>query len=125
MAPRESEHNLRVPGTLRIAVVGSGLAGVVGYVTLRHGGFGPDEIAVFGDEADPAAAWRRRAAAVRQRRMRSESDGHCLATSFPGLALRSAWRRRSLRPLGETLADRFHPTVDEFLEHVGETRARS
>src|SRR5690242_6623535 len=115
MALRESEHNLRVPGTLRFAVVGSGLAGLVGFVTLRHGGIEPDEIAVLGGDPDPAAAWRRRAAAIRQRRMRSESDGHCLATSFPGLAVRSAWRRRSLRPLGQTLVDRFHPTVDEFL----------
>jgi hypothetical protein len=57
--------------------------------------------------------------------MRSESDGHCLPTSFPGLAVRAALRRRSPAPLAQTLVDRFHPTVDEFLEHVETVRARS
>ena len=58
--------------------------------------------------------------------MRSESDGHCLPTSFPGLAVREALRRavarrRSSRPC----CDRYHPTVDEFLDHVDELRERS
>ena len=34
-------------------------------------------------------------------------------------------RRRSPRPLVETLFDRYHPSVEEFLEHVEEVRARS
>lgn len=108
----------------RVAVVGSGLAGFTAYQTLRRA-FEPGEIAVFGTDADPAAAWQVRAAAIRQRAMRSESDGHCLPTTFPGLALRSVRRRRSLRPLLETVADRYHPTVDEFLAHVEEVRERS
>lgn len=107
------------------AIVGGGLAGLVAYTTLRHGGLRPDEIAVFGPDADPAAAWRSRAAAIRQRAMRSESDGHCLATSFPGLALPAARRRRSIAPLVQTLCNRFHPTVEEFLDHVGRVRRRS
>ena len=57
--------------------------------------------------------------------MRSESDGHCLPASFPGLAVRAAVRRRSPVPLVETLFDRYHPTVDEFLEHVEEVRERT
>jgi hypothetical protein len=80
---------------------------------------------VFGADDDPAAGFRRRAAAIRQREMRSESDGHCLPTSFPGLAFSSSIRRRSLRPLVATLADRYHPTVDEFLAHVERLRDRS
>ena len=56
--------------------------------------------------------------------MRSESNGHCLPTSFPGLAVRSAWRRRSVWPLVESVCDRYHPTVEEFLEHVEELRSR-
>jgi len=106
-------------------VVGSGLAGFTAYQTLRRGGLDPDEIAVFGTDADPVGMWRLRAAAIRQREMRSESDGHTLPTSFPGLALRSVRRRRSLTPLVQTVADRYHPTVDEFLEHVEERRERS
>jgi cation diffusion facilitator CzcD-associated flavoprotein CzcO len=112
-------------GEPAVAVVGSGLAGFTVYQTLRRGGLAPEEIAVFGTEADPTAAWRRRAAAIRQREMRSESDGHCSPTTFPGLAVRSAVRRRSPGPLIASVLDRYHPTVAEFLAHVAETRKRS
>src|SRR5207249_9209133 len=108
-----------------IAIVGGGLAALTAYATLRHGALGPAEIAVFGDDPDPAAAWRRRAAAIRQRTMRSESDGHCLPTSFPGLAVRSALRRRHPVPLVQSVYDHYHPTVSDFLEHVAELRERS
>jgi cation diffusion facilitator CzcD-associated flavoprotein CzcO len=108
-----------------IAVVGGGLAGFVAYLTLRRGGVPAEEIVVFSEELDPAAAWRRRAAAIRQTHMRSESDGHCLPTSFPGLAVRAALRRRSVRPLLESVSDRYHPTVEEFLDHVEEHRVAS
>jgi hypothetical protein len=57
--------------------------------------------------------------------MRSESDGHCLPTSFPGLAVREARRRRSLAPLLRSVCDRYHPTVEEFLGHVEELRITS
>src|SRR2546425_11119482 len=107
----------------RCAVVGGGLAGFVAYATLLHGGVEPDEITVFGTELDPAAVWRRRAEAIRQRRMRSESDGHCLPTSFPGLAVREARQRRSLGPLARSVCNRYHPTVDAFLAPVEEVRA--
>ena len=108
----------------QVAVVGSGLAGFTAYQTLRRA-LAPGEIAVFGTDADPAAAWRVQAAAIRQREMRSESDGHCLPTSFPGLAISSVLRRRSLRPLLDSVLDRYHPTVDEFLAHVERLRDRS
>src|SRR5205807_3748907 len=101
---------LRVPALLRsgaagrlgevmppVAIVGGGLTGFVTYLTLRRGGIAPEEISVFSPESDPAAAWRRRAEAIRQTHMRSESDGHCLPTSFPGLAVREALRRRRSR----------------------------
>jgi cation diffusion facilitator CzcD-associated flavoprotein CzcO len=105
-----------------IAIVGGGLSSLVAYATLRHGGLEPDEIVVFGVDRDPAGAWRPRAAAIRQRLMRSESDGHCLPTSFPGLAVRAARRSGSLAPLVLSVLDRYHPTVDDFLEHVAEVR---
>jgi hypothetical protein len=105
------------------AIVGGGLAGFVAYVTLRHGGLEPGEIAVFGTDPDPVAAWRPRAEAIRQRRMRSESDGHCYPRSFPGLAPREALRRRSPAPLVQTVCNRYRPTMHEFLRHVEELRA--
>jgi hypothetical protein len=80
---------------------------------------------VFGTDDDPAAAWRRRAAAIRQERMRSESDGHCGAATFPGLAVRTALRTRSPLPLLASVCDRYRPTVDEFLADVEELRERS
>jgi cation diffusion facilitator CzcD-associated flavoprotein CzcO len=105
------------------AIVGGGLAGFVAYVTLRHGGLAAGEIAVFGTDLDPVAAWRPRAEAIRQRRMRSESDGHCYPRSFPGLAPREAVRRRSAAPLVQTVCNRYRPTMHEFLRHVEELRA--
>lgn len=114
--------------TPRVAIVGSGLGGFVAYATLRHASLGrhglePAEIAVLGDDPDPAGAWRPRAAAIRQRLMRSESDGHCWPTSFPGLAAREAARRRDLAPLILSVCDRYRPTVKLFLTHVDELRA--
>jgi cation diffusion facilitator CzcD-associated flavoprotein CzcO len=114
-----------VTETNRCAIVGGGLAGLCAYATLRHGGLTPAEIAVFGTDPDPAAQWRRRAGAIRQRTMRSESDGHCAPRSFPGLAVRAARRELNPLPLVQTLFDRFHPTVDAFLDHVAELRASS
>jgi hypothetical protein len=107
------------------AIVGGGLASLVAYATLRKGGLEPAEIDVFGTDTDPAAAFRRRTAAIRQRSMRSESDGHCLPATFPGLAVRAAARRRHPLPLLATIFDRFHPTLVEFLDHVDEVRGRS
>jgi cation diffusion facilitator CzcD-associated flavoprotein CzcO len=108
-----------------VAIVGSGLAGFTAYQVLRRAGLEPGEIAVFGTDADPAAVWRKQAAAIRQREMRSESDGHCRPATFPGLAFSSVRRRRSLRPLVESACDRYHPTVEEFLVHVERRRERS
>jgi cation diffusion facilitator CzcD-associated flavoprotein CzcO len=109
----------------RCAIVGGGLAGFVAYVTLRHGGIDPGEITVFGDDPDPAGAWRPRAEAIRQRRMRSESDGHCYPRTFPGLAPREAARTASIAPLLRTACNRYRPTVDAFLRHVAELRNSS
>ena len=109
----------------RCAIVGGGLVGFVAYATLLHGGIEPEEITVFGTELDPAAAWRRRAASIRQREMRSESDGHCLPTSWPGLAVRDALHRRTPAPLVQSVCNRYHPSVGSFLEHVEELRQRT
>jgi cation diffusion facilitator CzcD-associated flavoprotein CzcO len=107
------------------AIVGGGLGGLVTYMTLRHGGLEPAEIVVFGTDPDPAAVFRAHTSSIRQAHMRSESNGHCFARSFPGLAVRSAVRRSSLRPLLDSVRDRYRPTVEEFLAHVAEARSRS
>jgi cation diffusion facilitator CzcD-associated flavoprotein CzcO len=107
-----------------VAVVGGGLAGFVAHATLHRGQV--DDVTVFdASGGDPAAAWRRRSRSIRQRRMRSESDGHCLPTSFPGLAVRSALRRGNPWPVVQSVCDRYHPSVEEFLGHVEDVRRRT
>jgi cation diffusion facilitator CzcD-associated flavoprotein CzcO len=109
----------------RCAIVGGGLAGLVGYAALRQRGVDAEDIAVFGVEPDPAGPLRRRSAAIRQRYMRSESDGHCHPASFPGLAVGSARAQRSLLPLLRSACNRYRPTVGEFFAHVDELREKS
>ncbi|HZT92091.1 MAG TPA: hypothetical protein VFA05_08635 [Gaiellaceae bacterium] len=109
---------------MRCAIVGSGLAALAAHATLRHAGVPAEEIAVFGTHEDPTDVWRVRAASIRQQRMRSESDGHLAPAAFPGLAVREAARRRMVRPLLETAASRYHPTVGDFLAHAGRVAER-
>jgi hypothetical protein len=106
---------------MRCAIVGSGLAALASYATLRRSGVRPEEIAVFGTHADPLEVWRTRAGAIRQERMRSESDGHLAASSFPGLAL----RERSFAAMAQSLTNRYRPPVSLFLWHAERVRERS
>jgi len=112
-------------GGERCAIVGSGLAALAGYTVLRHRGVRPEEIVVFGTHGDPTEVWRTRAASIRQRRMRSESDGHLAAAAFPGLAVREALHRGTPAPLFASVANRYHPSVDAFLAHADTLRART
>ena len=105
-----------------VAIVGGGLAGFTAFLTLRHAGV--RDVIVFASERDPTVRFARRAAAIRQRAMRSESDGHCFPRGFPGLAAREAMRRRR-RPLLGTVTNRYLPTLDWFLRHVRELRGGS
>jgi cation diffusion facilitator CzcD-associated flavoprotein CzcO len=107
----------------RAAIVGGGLSGFGAYLALRRAGV--EDVTVFSPEADPAATFRVRAAAIRQSHMRSESDGHCLPTSFPGLAVRDARSRRSVAPLVASVLDRYHASVETFLAHVDDERRHS
>ena len=80
---------------------------------------------MFGTHPDPTEVWRARAAGIRQRRMRSESDGHLAAPAFPGLAVRESMRTGSLRPLVASAANRYHPGVEEFVLHALQVREQS
>ena len=76
-------------------------------------------------EPDPAALWRRRAAAIRQRRMRSESDGHCLPAVVPGARGAGGAAAALAAPLVARCSTATTRRVDEFLEHVEELRERT
>src|SRR5579875_2614185 len=104
-----------------VAIVGSGLAALAAYATLRHRGVRPDEIVVFGTHDDPVEVWSGRAAAIRQTRMRSESEGHLGAASWPGLAL----RERDPRAWLATATNRYHPPVELFVRHAHRVAART
>jgi hypothetical protein len=106
---------------MRCAIVGSGLAALASYATLRRAGVRPEEITVFGTHADPLEVWRVRVGSIRQERMRSESDGHLAASSFPGLAM----RERSLKAMAQSLTNRYRPPVSLFLWHAERVRDRS
>lgn len=102
----------------RVAIVGSGLAALASLATLRR--LGVDDVVVFGTHADPTEPFRVRAAAIRQERMRSESEGHLAPAAWPGLAL-----REGPRAWVQTATNRYHPTVALFLRHAGAVAARS
>ena len=111
--------------TPRVAIVGSGLGGFVAYATLRHGGLEPAEIAVFGDEPDPAGAWR-------PARPRSGSAGCARRATATATRPRSRGSPRGRRRAAATssrccsaVCNRYRPTVAEFLRHVDELRERS
>ena len=77
---------------------------------------------MFGTHADPTTVWRERAASIRQQRMRSESDGHLAARRVSRASRRA--RERSPRSR-RSLTNRYHPTVQLFLEHAEQVRERS
>jgi cation diffusion facilitator CzcD-associated flavoprotein CzcO len=97
----------------------------VAHTTLRAGGVPADEIVVYGDDADPAGPWRTRAGAIRQTHMRSESDGHPFPRTFPGLAAREAARTLDPWPLLLSVANRYKPRVEVFLDAVERAREAS
>ena len=111
--------------TVRCAIVGSGLAALATYATLRRGGVQPEEIVVYGTHDDPTEVWRARATAIRQQRMRSESDGHVAAAAFPGSRFARPRARSTVAPLVATVANRYHPRVEDFLQHAESVRAGS
>ena len=108
------------------AIVGGGLGGLVAYLTLRHGG------ARAGRDRRlrrPTRTRRRpggvRAAAIRQRRCAPRATATACRASFPGLAVRAARRRERCAARRSRSCDGYHPTVEEFLDHVAEARDRS
>ena len=104
---------------MRGAIVGSGLAALAAYATLRHGGIDAGRDRRVRDGRGPDRRLARRAAGIRQRTDAFRVRRALPPASFPGLAVREVARRGSVRPLLQTSASRYHPRVDEFLAHAG------
>ena len=107
------------------AIVGGGLAGFVAYATLRKGGSSRPKSPCSEPTRirPPPGAFARRQFASGGCAPRATAIAR--RPRFPGLAVRAALRRRSFVPLAESVCDRFHPTVEEFLEHVEDLRAKT
>ena len=75
---------------------------------------------MFGTHEDPTEVWRERAAAIRQRRMRSESDGHLAAPRRSrGSPCASRCATGSLQAARSRPAtNRYHPASSDFVSHT-------
>jgi len=99
------------------AIVGAGPAGLIAYLILRYHGVPAHQIVVLDDRRDVLDAWAACSAAIAQRAMRSESEGHFFATDFPGFALLDSIRERSPLPLLRSVFNRYHPTLRDVVSH--------
>lgn len=105
------------------AIIGAGPAGLIASLVLRYHGVSPEEILLVDDADTPLATWSGFSAAIAQRDMRSESDGHFFATDFPGLALLDALHEGSPLPLLRSAVNRYHPSLASVIRH-GKALAR-
>ncbi len=106
------------PRTVRIGLVGGGFGALITYVILRFRGVPASDIAIFSPGPSPEKSWESFARAINLKTLRSESTGHFYPTDSPGLATVQAVKTWSLRPIIQTWFDRYHPTIDFFLEHT-------
>lgn len=106
------------PRTVRVGIIGGGFGALITYVILRFRGVPATDIAIFSPDASPEKSWEGFARAINLKTLRSESTGHVYPTDSPGLATMQAVKTWSLRPIIQSWFDRYHPTVDFFLEHT-------
>src|SRR5687767_6543271 len=95
-----------------IGIVGGGFGALLSYGALRFRGVPAHDIRVFSNTTSPEETWVGFVNMIGQTFMRSESDGHFLPTTSPGLATVEAVASRSLKPIFLSWFDRYHPTVD-------------
>lgn len=106
------------PRTVRVGIIGGGFGALITYVILRFRGVPGSDIAVFSPDPSPEKSWENFARAINVKSLRSESTGHFYPTDSPGLATVQAVKTWRLWPIIQSWFDRYHPTVDFFLEHT-------
>ena len=98
-----------------IAVVGDGFGSLMVYSTAIYLGFGPEQLAVYGESEHAVSTYRRYAGNLGQTVLRSESESHFLPADWPTFAQLDAWSRRSLAPLLRSTRRRYNPGLTEIL----------
>lgn len=102
----------------RVGIIGGGLGALTAYVVLRFRGVPAKEIIVFSPNSSPEEPWERLSRFIGLKWLRSESVGHLFPTDSPGLATVEAITSRSLKPIIQSWFNRYHPTIETFIQHV-------
>jgi hypothetical protein len=106
---------LSSPRDSTIAVVGDGFGSLIVYSTAVYLGFRPDQITVFGPNANPVGTYQQFAFNLGQTVLRSESESHFLPADWPTFAEMDAWARRSPSLLVRSARRKFNPGVPDIL----------
>lgn len=103
------------PRDSTIAVVGGGFGSLIVYATAVYLGFRPDQITIYGPEANAVDTYQQFAYNLGQTVLRSESESHFMPADWPTFAQLDAWSRRSLRPLFRSVTRKYNPGVPDIL----------
>jgi hypothetical protein len=106
---------LSSPRDSTIAVVGDGFGSLIVYSTAVYLGFRPEQITVFGPNANPVGTYQQFAFNLGQTVLRSESESHFLPADWPTFAEMDAWARRSPSLLVRSARRKFNPGVPDIL----------
>jgi hypothetical protein len=101
-----------------IGIIGNGFGAVQIYTTAIYAGFAPEQIGIFGEHHEPAAAYQRFAWNLGQTVLRSESESHFLPADWPTFAQLAAWARKDPSPLFRSAGRKFNPSVPDILAEV-------
>ena len=101
-----------------IGVVGDGFGALQIYVAAVYLGFAPEQIGIFGEQANPAHTYQQFAWNLGQTILRSESESHFLPADWPTFAELDAWARRDPSPLLRSALRKLNPGVPEILTEL-------
>jgi hypothetical protein len=103
------------PTDTTIGVIGDGFGALLVYTTAIYLGFRPEQVGIFGEQANPVATYQQFAWNLGQTVLRSESESHFLPADWPTFAQIDAWARRDPAPLLRSVGRKFNPGVSEIL----------
>jgi hypothetical protein len=103
------------PTDVVIGVVGDGFSALHVYATAVYLGFRPEQIGIFGPQANPAHTYQQFAWNLGQTILRSESESHFMPADWPTFSQMDAYARRDPRSLFRSSARKFNPGVPEIL----------